>query len=294
MKYLFIYFPFFILLTAGGSAAQEPRQQPVDFQDLIRDIKNADGLNVLNDLRVRLRNIEFNKLPSLEQKENYAEAYRLLAFSHRNHRYIRPGYEIYLKYLSLHDTLNRIRERAALDSVSSRYNAMTSSIQSEIKQQSELKKKLEEERDYLNRTRSSYAVFRIITTLAIVCIFLFLFLRLKRKLKSEQHQKLQLREKLTRLADSMVQGQITAAVIYHSGILNERIVEEAKSVKEKINVIADETGETKSTESIFRSIRENLSRINKLAEINESALHEFLKKIPVFRLKREPQEKQPG
>lgn len=280
MKNFLLAFLFaFISCYAVVAQNTAPVVSESELNDLIEKSKNAWELSKLNELRIKMREIEFAKLPSTKAKELYAEAYRQLAVSHRNHRYIRPGYELLLKYISLKDLLLEEEKNRQLAELQSVYMTKISKLDSTITSRKALEKSLETDKTSLSGLKRNSFMLCSIVTLLLAGIFYYILSKLNRQYAEAKLIKENCYQNIREKSSEIVKGQMSVGVLLHSKIINSDILAESSQIAQYVTTLDNEFRQVKETEVVFKNAKDNISRIRQLSEINENSLSSFLNSL---------------
>ncbi len=285
-------FVFACLLPAGMAVSQQPSGQ--ELKGIVEQARQAHELGDLNKVRIILRNIRFDSLATVEERSLYAEAYRMLAWSHRRNRYIRPGYDLYAKFISLRDTIYQAGLRNAVDSVNTHYMQERSALEAALATSTKEEKQLLSDKKRLDSARGTYWLIRVIIVIAVLAISAYLLVIIRRKTARARREKARNFDRLKELNDGVIRGQMTTGSLYHAQLLNSRIHDETLKLNKLMPGIEEQFTKVKESAEVVKNARDNLSRIGKLSELTGKALSGFFSAMPVFELRGRPGKQDEG
>ncbi|MCC6384364.1 MAG: hypothetical protein LC117_05065 [Bacteroidia bacterium] len=268
-------FLFFLLLSAAD-AQHTALSSEKELKQLALEARTAyNNLEKLNEIRIRLREIEFDKLTTVSQQELYAEAYLQLAIAFRESRYIRPGYDIYVKYISLKDELLRRARLHSLDSVRAGFEQAISVINKKTSHLQNQHSQLNENYRTTENLRTHFISYCTLITLILVALFAFFYLRLRKSIVNAKEIIAASRNKIKDIYPNHTNARMYAGLITQLQFLNTSLHDDFIVMKEVIQNAGDELHGTKEVKSLLKNINDNSARIDQLLDINEKTLSVF-------------------
>ena len=253
--------------------------QSNEIGKITEQIKASYELEKLNDCRLKLRAIEFSQLKTKEEKEQYAAAYRQLALAFRDHRYSRPAYDIYQKFLSLRDTI-LTEERSSLISETLKSHAdKNAAVLDEIAAVEKEKKILINDKTTLDGLKKNNFRYSIFFTIALLTIFIFILMKYNSKLKSAKSLLHSNRKNIFEKSDEVIRGQMSLGVLNHLKFLNENIISGIKNTSRLYDAMDKELKNVKETEQPLKILHENIEQIKQLSGISLNTIENALQKI---------------
>ncbi len=250
-----------------------------EIDQILEQIKVSYDLNKLNDCRIKLRAIEFSQLKTKEEKEHYAEAYKQLALAFRIHRYSRPAYDIYQKYLSLRETILAEEKSNRIAETLKKHSDLSASVLDETVALEKEKKMLLSDKATLEGLRKNNFRYSAVFTIVLLGLFFYLLMRYNNKIKSSKNLLRNNRNQIFERSSAVTRGQMSVGVINRLKFLNENIAAEIKITSGLFNSIDQELKPVKEAEQPLRSLRENVSQIKQLSEISSKSIERVLQDI---------------
>lgn len=247
-----------------------------ELTQLVQRAKTTYELEKLNDIRIRLRNIEFAKLNDPAQQELYAEAYRQLALAHRNNKYIRPGYEIYQKYISLKDTLLDREKKLQRDSVIRFFNNKISEANRSVDSIDMVKSQLHVQFSSMENLRANFMSYCTILTIIIAAVFYFFYSSVSRKIKNRQANIEADRNQLQSIYNEHTRCRMFAGLVTQMIVLNNRMKDYHTSMQQSFVVVQENLKDLKETSALLKQFKDDDGRLEKLIEINNKTLRPFI------------------
>lgn len=273
MKYPII---FFLFLIPAFVLAQNTEDAPAEeLALLVQRAKTSFELEKLNDIRIRLRNIEFARLTDRNRQELYTEAYRQLAIAHRNNKYIRPGYEIYQKYISLKDTLMARKLKQQRDSVFRFFDKRIVEVNRSIDSISAVKSKLSMEYNSMENLRANYMSYCTMITILMAAVFFIFYSAVSKKIRNQIQLTEANRSKLLSIYDEHTRCRMFAGLVTQMIVLNTRMKENHSALQKSFGSVQDNLNEIKETSSLLKQFKDDEGRLEKLIEINNKTLQPF-------------------
>lgn len=263
-----LIFTFSISATAGSN----------DIGEIIEQIKVSYELNKLNDCRIKLRAIDFSQL-NAKEKEQYAEAYKQLALGFRNHRYSRPAYDIYQKYLSLRDTILLEEKNRLVSETLKKHADLSSSVLDETADAEKERKTLLSEKSVLDGLKKNNFRYSVFFTIVLLGVFFYILTKYNRKLKSSKSLLQGNRKNIFEKSDEVTRGQMSLGLIHRLKFLNDDIASEMKNASGWYDALDKDIKNVKETEQPLKSLKENISQIRQLSEIASKTIINVLQKI---------------
>lgn len=277
---MLLIFALSVLIFSNYAVGQINSSKNSEILNITDQIKVSYELNKLNDCRIKLRTIEFETLKTKEEKTLYAEAYRQLALAFRSHRYIRPGFEIYQKYISLRENILTDEKNKQLTEVNQKQNALRTAIVSEIAIAENEKKALTTDKTTLASLKKNNFTYRIFFTLLLTLIFLYTLFRINKKLNEAKTLLERNRKQILDLNDSVTKGQMLVGGFHRLKSLNDTIFSEVSESVTHLFAVEKEIKSFKEAEQPLRTIRECITKIKQLSEISNGSINNILQKIP--------------
>lgn len=272
-----IRFLFILLVLPIMAFSQDPSEATIEeLTQLVQRAKTTYELEKLNDIRIRLRNIEFNRLTDRTRQELYAEAYRQLAIAHRNNKYIRPGYEIFQKYISLKDTLLARAHQQQRDSVLRFFESSLAAVNQKLDSISQVKNKLNAEFNSMENLRAHFMSYCTIITIIIAAVFFFLYSSVSSKIKNQIQATEATRSKLQAIYDKHTRCRMFAGLVTQMIVLNNRMQEHHAALQQSYGLVHDNLKDTQETSRLLKQFKDDNGRIEKLIEINNKTLQPFM------------------
>jgi hypothetical protein len=275
MKNVFLI--LFLLFVSASVKAQDPGLTSYDeLLQLVQKAKTTYDLEKLNEIRLRLRQIEFDRLEDKNQKELYAEAYRQLALSHRYNKYIRPGYELYQKYITLKDTLLKMEFWQQIDSAVRDMEKEIIKANRDLDSIKNVQSELSEQFDSLQNLRANFMAYCTIITIILAALFFFFYSSVSRKIRDSKASVQENRNKIQEIYDEHTRCRMFAGVVTQMIVLNNRIKEHHEGLKTSFSSIQETFKDLKETESLIKQFKDDEGRLEKLIEINNKILQPFI------------------
>ncbi|HKR03371.1 MAG TPA: hypothetical protein VJY62_01940 [Bacteroidia bacterium] len=272
-----IIIPFLAVMLVFTFTIQATAQDD-DIGKIIEQIKVSYEMDKLNDCRIRLRAIDFSKL-NAKEKEQYAEAYKQLALAFRNHRYSRPAYDIYEKYLALRETI-LIEEKNRMVAESLKKHAdLNASVLEETAASEKERKMLLAEKSTLDGIKKNNFRYSVIFTIALLGIFFYIVTKYNSKLKAAKSLLHSNRRNIFEKSDEVTRGQMSLGVVNRLKFLNEEITDKIKAASVMYDNLDKELKGVKEAEQHLAALRENISQTKQLSEISSGAITNVLRKI---------------
>jgi hypothetical protein len=253
--------------------------QSDDISKITEQIKVSYELEKLNDCRIKLRAIEFSQLKTKEEKEQYAEAYRQLALAFRNHRYSRPAYDIYQKYLSLRDTILEEEKSKLISQTLKKHADLHASVLDEITTAENEKKKLLNDKSTLDSLKKNNFRYSIFFSVVLLAAFTFILIKYNNKLKAAKSSLYGNRRNIFEKSNEVTKGQMALGVINRLKFLNEDVSAEIKNAGALHEITDRELKAVKEAEQPLKNLKENISQIRQLSEISAKTIANVLQKI---------------
>ena len=250
-----------------------------EIDRIIEQIKVSYDLNKLNDCRIKLRAIEFSQLKTKEEKEQYAEAYKQLALAFRIHRYSRPAYDIYQKYLSLRETVLAEEKNNRIAETLKKHADLSASVLDETAALEKEKKMLLADKSTLEGLRKNNFRYSAFFTVLLLAIFFYLLMKYNNKIKSAKNLLRNNRQQIFEKSSAVTRGQMSVGVINRLKFLNENISAEIKVTSGLFSSIDQELKNIKEAEQPLKSLKENISQIRQLSEISSKSIAKVLQNI---------------
>lgn len=267
--------PLLLLMPSLLTAQETAEATAEELARLVQRAKTTTELEKLNDIRIRLRNIEFARLTDRTSQELYAEAYRQLALAHRNNKYIRPGYEIYQKYIALRDTLTQRELQHQRDSVIRYFESEIIQANSRVDSISLVKSKLKSAFDSMDNLRANFMSYCTILTIILAAVFFFLYSSVSRKIKVQWQATEANRNKLLSVYDDHTRCRMFAGLVTQMIFLNNRMKEHHTELHHSFASVQENLKEVKETASLLKQFKDDDGRLEKLIEINTRTLQPF-------------------
>jgi hypothetical protein len=275
MKNVFLI--LFLLFVSASVKAQDPGLTSYDeLLQLVQKAKTTYELEKLNEIRLRLRQIEFDRLEDKNQKELYAEAYRQLALSHRYNKYIRPGYELYQKYITLKDTLLKMEFRQQIDSAVRDMEKEIIKANRDLDSIKNVQSELSEKFNSLQNLRANFMSYCTIITIILAALFFFFYSSVSRKIRDSKASVQENRNKIQEIYDEHTRCRMFAGVVTQMIVLNNRIKEHHEGLKTSFSSVQETFKDLKETESLIKQFKDDEGRLEKLIEINNKILQPFI------------------
>jgi len=262
-----------LILSIHANAQHE------DIGKILDQIKVSYDLNKLNDCRIKLRAIDFSSLKTKEEKEQYAEAYRQVALSMRNHRYSRPAYDIYLKYLSLRDTILKEEKSKLISETLKKHANLHTTVLDDISSSEKERKMLLSDKATLDGLKKNNFRYSVFFTIALLAIFIFILMRYNNKLKSARSLLYGNRNNIFEKRNEVTKGEMSFGVINRLKFINENITEDSANAFTLRESVDKELKTVKEAEQTLKNIKENISQIRQLSEISAKTIGTVLQKI---------------
>ncbi len=268
---------FFLLLIPAFSFSQDQADATAEeLTQLVQKAKTTYELEKLNDIRIRLRNIEFARLTDRNRQELYTEAYRQLAVAHRNNKYIRPGYEIFQKYISLKDTLMERELKQQRDSVVRFFENKISEANQRVDSISLVKSKLNVEFNSMENLRANYMSYCTMITIVLAAVFFFLYSSVSRRIKNQVQITEANRNQLQSIYDEHTRCRMFAGLVTQMIVLNNRMRENHTALQQSFGSVQENLRDLKETSSLLKQFKDDDGRLEKLIEINNKTLKPFI------------------
>lgn len=268
-----------IVVMLFGAFAVKVNAQSADIDKIIDQIKVSYELNKLNDCRIKLRAVEFSQLKTSKEKEQYAEAYRLLALAYRNHRYSRPAFDIYDKYLSLRDTILKEEKSNLISETLRKHSTLHSTVLDDISSAEKERKLLLSDKAILDGIKKSNLRYTVIFTFALLAIFTFILMTYNKKLKTAKGLLLSNRRNIFEKSSDVTRGQMSFGVVNRLKSLNENITGEINNADEFFELAERELKSVKEAEQQLKNLRDNISQISRLSEVSSKTIENSLQNI---------------
>lgn len=266
-----------LFLVPHYAIAQNPTDATAEeLTQLVQKAKTTYELEKLNDIRIRLRNIEFARLTDRNRQELYAEAYRQLAIAHRNNKYIRPGYEIYQKYISLKDSLAEREYKHRRDSVVQFFENKIAEANQRVDSINLVKSKLNVEYNSMENLRTNYMSYCTMITIVLAAVFFFFYSSLTKKIKYQLQVTEDNRSKLQSVYDDHTRCRMFAGLVTQMIVLNNRMKENHAALLQSFDSVQESLKDLKETSSLLKQFKDDDGRLEKLIEINNNTLHPFI------------------
>lgn len=274
---------FCLSLCLQYGFAQSAQTVNEDVAKISEQIKVSGDLNKLNDCRIKLRTIEWEKLNTKDEKEQYADAYRQLAMAYRNHRYIRPGYDLYQKYISLRDTLLQHEKAELFQQIKQKNEASLNLLQTEIANAGQDKSGLLTDKTALDSLKKNNFTYCILFTGILAAVFFFIFMKFNKRLRESKLALQNNRKKILEMNPVYTRGQMLAAVISQLKNHNSFILGESTQSVLQLAQVEKELKGIKEAETSLRSLREYVTRTKQLSEISGKSISTIFQKLPVLK-----------
>ncbi len=275
MKNLLLHILLLFLVRAAAFAQDPADATAEELAQLVQKAKTTYELEKLNDIRIRLRNIEFARLTDRNRQELYAEAYRQLAIAHRNNKYIRPGYEIFQKYISLKDTLVEKEIKQQRDSIVRFFENKIREANQSVDSISLVKSKLNMQYNSMENLRANYMSYCTMITIVLAAIFFFLYSSVSRKIKNQLQVTEANRSMLQSIYDDHTRCRMFAGLVTQMIVLNNRMKENHTSLQQSFGAVQENLKDLKETSSLLKQFKDDDGRLEKLIQINNKTLQPF-------------------
>lgn len=270
-------------LSSLADSASDSIISGIDLNLMITQIKNADDLYDLNVLRSGLRNITYGSLKSREEKKDYAEAHRQLAIAYRSNRFIRPGFDVYKKYIELRDSVFAEEKNREVQEIKNRHNILTGSISKEIEASKKEESQLFSDKAYLAAFRNNTLNYALVATAALLIFFLLGLFTINRKIDTSRTLHLSNQEKILLMQNGITAGQMGAALMNQlSGILMLMQTKIYES-EEFFSKAEFEIKKLKNAEDFIISKEENFVKLKNAVENCSKSVNGLLRNITFYR-----------
>lgn len=280
IRILFIVILFAVIKT---TASAQETVTGNELSEITEKIKTSYNLEKLNECRIRLRAIEFSKLQNRTEQEQYAQAYKSLALAFRNHRYSRPGFDLYQKHLWLRDTLLSMDKKMRLAGIEKGFNLEHTKLLNEISLKENEKNTLMQEKSSLVSVKSKYRVWSIIFTLTSAAIFIYFLRKINQKYRDAKINKERNRKQILAISETAWKGQMSAGALNRISFLNKLVWEQTENGEHSLARVESEFKPVKETSALIKNIKDDISRIKQLAEITAKAIDKIIHDIPLLK-----------
>ena len=266
-KFFLLSFAFLFLFISVHSFADSG-----EIDKIIEQISVSYNLEKLNECRIKLRAVEFSQLKTKEEQDRYAEAYKQLAVAYKNHRYSRPAYDIYQKYISLKDTILKLEKKRQFSEILDKHAKQHSETLKQISESEDERKSLVNEKEILDGIKSSYFRYSVFFTIVLLAVFIFLFRSYHKKLNSDKNLLIGNRNNIYKNNKVITNAQMAIGVVNQSKFLNDANINKLSESSLILEEIEKEFKGIKEVEQNLKSLSGNMQQLKQVSEINSKTM----------------------
>ncbi|MFI5220356.1 MAG: hypothetical protein ACHQNT_12800 [Bacteroidia bacterium] len=281
-----VFTMLFLVSNFYFSGAQDINIGPDNIPKIIEKIKNSYELDKLNECRIKLRNIDFSELSRNEQ-EQYAMAYHELAYAYRNHRWVRPAFDIYQKYIALRDTILMTDKITRMQEIESKNKTINNRLLNEISEKEKIKQTLLDDKAAITGMKKKYRIWTIVLTILAVAAFIYFLTGIDRKYRILKISKEENRKQILSVSRAAWKGQMSAGALNRISYLNKLVWEQTVNSEQQLADTEIELRAIKETGGLIKNIKDDISRMKQLSEIISKEIEKIMQEIPVLKPKME-------
>jgi hypothetical protein len=264
---------FFLLISIGAIADSE------EIGKIIEQIKVSQDLEKLNECRIKLRAIDFSQLRTKEEQVQFAEAYKQLAVAYKSHRYSRPAYDIYQKYISLNDTILKLEKNKQLSELLNKHAQLNSDALKQISESEQERKSLIAEKEILDSIKKSYFRYSLFFSIVLLTLFIFIFRMYNNKLSSSKNLLIGNRNNIFKNNEAVTNAQMAIGVINRLKILNETNIYKLSESSSYLEQVEKEVKGIKEVEQNLKSLISNIQQLKQATDHNSKILENLVQGI---------------